>query len=123
MLLMALSVLSPVTSGCSGRAGPGPPAGLLASAAAQRAGARLFAADCAVCHGDDGDGHGARQEGLNPPPADLTVPPWSQPSGAERTFQAIRQGVRRTAMASWPMLSEAQIWQLVAYIEALAPNR
>lgn len=103
--------------------GPSPPAGLLASSASQRAGGQLFAADCAICHGTNGEGQGLRQEDLNPAPANLTMPPWSQPANAGRTFLAIRQGVPRTAMAPWPMLSDEQIWQLVAYIETLQDSR
>lgn len=57
-----------------------------------------------------------------PPPADLTVPPWSQPAHAGQTFLTIRNGVRGTAMASWPMLSDRQTWQVVAYILALGKD-
>lgn len=56
-----------------------------------------------------------------PPPANLTVPPWSDHPG--RTFLAIREGVPTTAMAPWPLLSDQEIWELVAYIEALQENR
>jgi mono/diheme cytochrome c family protein len=118
---IALSTLLPVISACSAGA-PAPPAALLASPEAQRAGAVLFAANCLICHGAHGDGHGRRQESMVPPPANLTVPPWSERSAAGRTFVAIRNGVPGTAMASWPTLSEQQIWQLVAYIETLQPG-
>jgi mono/diheme cytochrome c family protein len=56
---------------------------------------------------------------MNPPPADLTLPPWSEPANVGRTFLAIRNGVPRTAMAQWPMFTEKQIWELVAYIASL----
>jgi hypothetical protein len=36
-----------------------------------------------------------------------------------RTFLAIRNGVPRTAMARWPVLTDPQTWQLVAYITSL----
>jgi len=58
-----------------------------------------------------------------PPPADLTMPPWSQPANAGRTFLAIRDGIPRTAMAPWPTLSDEQIWQLVTYVETLQKGR
>jgi len=79
----------------------------------------LFAAHCVICHGASGDGHGRRQEAMSPPPANLTMPPWSERPDAGRTFLAIRQGVRGTPMASWPTLSDGQIWELVAYIQTL----
>jgi mono/diheme cytochrome c family protein len=58
-----------------------------------------------------------------PPPANLTLPPWSESADAGRTFSAIREGVPGSAMAPWPTLSDEQIWQLVAYIETLPGNR
>ncbi len=114
--MIVLSTLLPVISACSGPA-PSPPEGLLASGDAQRAGGELFAANCAICHGARGDGHGRRQEGMIPAPANLTVPPWSERASAARAFLTIREGVPGTAMAGWPTLSDREIWQLVAYIE------
>ncbi len=79
----------------------------------------LFAANCAICHGIAGDGRGQRREGMNPAPANLTLPPWSDKAAAGRTFLVIRDGVPRTAMPSWATLGDPQIWDLVAYITAL----
>ncbi len=93
------------------------PAGLLTSQAAQQAGAAIFAADCAICHGAKGDGRGLRREAMSPPPANLTLPPWSEAS--HTAFLAIRNGVPGTAMPSWPMLSDDDIWNVVAFIHAL----
>jgi len=98
---------------------PSAPAGLLASPEAQQAGAAIFAANCAICHGASADGNGQRREGMSPQPANLTVPPWSETASAGQTFLAIRNGVPRTAMPRWPMFSDQQIWQLVAYITSL----
>jgi mono/diheme cytochrome c family protein len=56
---------------------------------------------------------------MNPPPRNLTLPPWSEPAAAGRTYLAIRNGVPRTAMAGWPVLTDQQTWQLVAYIMSL----
>ena len=95
------------------------PDGLLASRAAQQAGGVIFAANCAICHAPGGDGSGQRREGLNPLPANLTLPPWSEPANAGRTFLAIRNGVPGTAMPLWPSLSDRQVWQVVAYITSL----
>jgi len=58
-----------------------------------------------------------------PPPADLTLPPWSERASARQTFLAIRYGVPGTAMAPWPTLSNPEVWQLVAHIETLQGNR
>jgi mono/diheme cytochrome c family protein len=96
--------------------------GILSSAKAQSAGAKLFASRCAICHGANGDGHGLRQDAMSPGPANLTLPPWSQTTHAGQTFLAIRDGVPQTAMAPWPTLTDAQVWELVAYIETLSGN-
>ena len=89
---------------------------LLASREAQQAGALIFAANCAICHGTRADGRGQRQAGMFPPPANLTLPPWSERANADRTFRDIRNGVPGTAMAGWPTLTDQQIWQVVAYL-------
>jgi mono/diheme cytochrome c family protein len=56
---------------------------------------------------------------MNPLPANLTAPPWSETASASQTFLVIRKGVPRTAMPPWPMFSDQQIWQLIAYITSL----
>ena len=89
---------------------------MLGSSAAREAGAAAFAANCAICHGATADGRGQRREGMNPAPADLTVPPWSQTASAGRTFLAIRRGVPGTAMPAWRGLDDRQIWELVAFV-------
>jgi high-affinity iron transporter len=102
---------------------PKPPAGVLSSAAARQAGAATFAAHCAICHGIHGDGQGQRKEGMSPPPANLTLPPWSEKANAPRTYVAIRDGVRGTPMTAWAMLGDRRIWELVAYIGSLKDER
>lgn len=92
---------------------------MLSSRRAQQAGKALYGAHCAICHGDNGDGRGLRRAGLDPPPADLTLPPWSEEAAAGRTFVTVRNGVRGTAMPAWPLLNDEQTWQLVAYIITL----
>jgi len=91
----------------------------LASREAQAAGGAIFAAHCTLCHGVNGDGHGERQEGMDPRPANLTLPPWSETANAGRTFLAIRNGVPGTAMPAWPALSDREVWEVVAYITTL----
>ena len=95
------------------------PAGLLTSREAKQAGRVIYIANCVICHGINGDGRGQRREGMNPPPADLTTPPWSDKSSAPRIYVAIRDGVQGSAMPSWPILSDRQIWDVVAYIYSL----
>ena len=49
-------------------------------------GHKLFVEKCSICHGEKGDGHGSRRMGMNPPPADLTMPTWSDAANAAQPF-------------------------------------
>ncbi len=118
-LEIILCAISLTISGCE-PSSPTPPAGLLTSGEAQAAGGAIFAANCAICHGANGDGRGQRQEGMKPLPANLTLPPWTEEASAGRAYQVIRNGVPGTAMPSWPMLSERQTWEVVAFIHSLS---
>lgn len=117
-----LCAISCIISGCDPGV-PDVPPGLLASREAQTAGATIFAANCAICHGNRADGHGQRRAAMMPPPANLTLPPWSEPAHAGRMFQTIRHGVAGTAMPSWPMLSDREIWNVVAFVYGLDDRR
>jgi mono/diheme cytochrome c family protein len=115
---IGLFTISLAISGCEGKA-PGPPAGLLASRDAQRAGGVIFAASRAICYRPNANGVGQRREGMSALPTNLTILPWSELANAGKTFLSIRNGVPQTAMPSWPAISDQQIWQLVAYITSL----
>ena len=115
---IALFTLLLATSGCERGEQPAP-SGLFASREAQAAGAIIYAQNCAICHGVNGDGKGARHEGMNPPPANLTLPPWSEATSAARMFQVIRSGVARTAMPAWHTLSDQEVWSVIAFVHTL----
>jgi mono/diheme cytochrome c family protein len=95
------------------------PAGLLLSREAEASGRVIFAANCAICHGVNGDGRGLRREGMTPLPADLTLLSWSDEAEATRTYRVIKYGITGSSMPSWPMLGDRQIWDVVAYVHSL----
>ncbi len=113
-----------VATGCSKRTGRTSvasrlPPDLLVSREARERGRELFMKNCAICHGNNGDGHGARSVGMTPPPADLTNPLWSEGEAAPKIYQAIHDGVAGSAMPSWRTLNGREIWDLVAYVHSL----
>ena len=55
-----------------------------------------------------------------PPPANLTVPLWSDSEAAVRIDRAIHDGVAGSAMPSWKTLNDDQIRDLVAYVRSLS---
>ncbi|NOY16075.1 MAG: c-type cytochrome [Gammaproteobacteria bacterium] len=84
---------------------------------------------CTWCHGDEGDGTGAAEERLNPPPRDFTSGNYKIKTTAfdemipndEDVFRMIRDGMPGTAMPGWSsLLSEQDMWDLVAYVKVFA---
>ena len=126
VLLIGL-LTSPVWPGCGDvdRDLPRPyraidvPAALLASPEARNRGAALFRAHCALCHGERGDGRGARREGLTTPPRDFTSSGWRASTSPRRVFFAVREGVAGTPMASFKALSQQDAWDMTAYVLSL----
>ena len=125
-LLWALTI-SLTSTACRGPDSdlPGPyrridvPEARLESTGARERGQGLFAAHCALCHGDHGDGHGRRSSGFAKAPADFTDPAWRERATPRRVYFVIREGLRGTPMPGWSGLSEGETWDLVAYVLSL----
>jgi mono/diheme cytochrome c family protein len=89
------------------------------TAEARQHGRQLFVQHCALCHGDNADGHGVRRN-LVGTPADFTDPGWRSGVTAEQVFRVIRDGKPGTSMSAWPSLDEQEIWDLTAYVLSVA---
>lgn len=97
---------------------------------AQRAaGKQLYAANCAQCHGDKGDGEGYATPHLNPRPRNFTAAKFkvrTTPNGALPTHQdlvdIIKRGMPYTSMPAWPNLSDEQISNLAYYIKTFSSD-
>ena len=79
----------------------------------------LFLEYCALCHGERADGRGRRRN-LSVPAADFTDATWRQRMTPRRVFYVVREGIRRTPMPAWKMLSPDQTWDIVAYVLSVA---
>jgi mono/diheme cytochrome c family protein len=96
------------------RKNPLPPSGETLSK-----GEKLYAQNCAICHGADGHGRTTIGRGMYPPAMDLTSPHVQHWNEAE-LFWIIRNGVPLTGMPSWKAaLSQSDTWQLVDFIHGL----
>ncbi len=85
------------------------------------AGAKVFAANCVVCHGDKGDGKGPAGTALNPPPADFADVKFARGISPQDWYGFVTNGVTGTAMAGWKStLSDADIWNVVFYERAFS---
>ncbi len=78
---------------------------------------QLYRDNCAVCHGDGGNGQTKARHGLDPAPRDFTVPGLSQELSRERMIRSVTEGREGTAMVAWKdRLTPEQIEALVDYI-------
>ena len=76
---------------------------------AHRAGAKLYARECAACHGANREGRG------NAPPLDR---PDVQGAPSGTLFWVLRNGSIQRDMPSFAHLPEAQRWQIVTYLKS-----
>ena len=75
----------------------------------------IFNDQCAMCHGDKGDGKGTEAEALRVPPADFTSPFVMMQTSDGELFYKISKG--RNPMPSFEgKLSEQERWGLVLHI-------
>ena len=90
-----------------------------------QAGAQHYANLCASCHGARGDGQGPAAAGLNPKPARHDDGAYMNDLSNEYLFKIIKEGGaavgKSPLMAPWGgTLSDAQIWDVVAFVRSLA---
>ena len=81
-------------------------------------GKATYGLHCQSCHGEAGRGDGPGGEGLDPPPADLTIHVPLHPDGD--LFGFIEDGVPGTGMAPLGgVLTDDEIWHVINYIRTL----
>lgn len=86
------------------------------------AGRATYQKNCAICHGPQAKGDGPAAFTLNPRPFNLQVHAPLHAPGEVRYW--ISDGVAGTAMPAWrDTLTDAERWQLVRYLYALAAGR
>jgi mono/diheme cytochrome c family protein len=90
-------------------------------------GRRLYAKQCAPCHGPEGRGDGEAAYLLYPKPRDFTtgkfalVSTWERVPSDEDLYRTISRGMPGSAMPSWAHLTEEERWALVHHVKTLAP--
>lgn len=129
-VLFVVVALSALLLAACGGGGAEPPAPLDAvpadyagktnplGADAATAGAEVFKVNCESCHGPQGHGDGPAGAALDPAPKNLAE--LQTQAGDDYLFWRIATGKEGTSMVAWKgILSEEQIWQLVAFIRTL----
>jgi mono/diheme cytochrome c family protein len=95
------------------------------------AGKKAYDANCASCHGKEGQGAVKagvpisiieEQGGKQPP--DLTDDAWDNGSTDGEIFIVIKKGLPPTMMAGWDgRVPDNDIWSMVNYIRSLSPKK
>lgn len=73
-------------------------------------GARLFAANCALCHGPRGTGDRG---------ADLARPRLTRAIDDTAMFQIVHDGISGTEMPANRAMTDHEMWQVIAYVRTL----
>jgi len=105
------AALDPVPADYAGKTNP-------LGADAATAGADVFKTNCETCHGPQGHGDGPAGAALDPAPKNLAE--LQAQAGDDYLFWRINTGKEGTAMVAWKgVLTDEQIWQVVAFIRTL----
>jgi mono/diheme cytochrome c family protein len=81
-----------------------------------RSGRELFLSNCALCHGERGNGQGVRASAFTTPPRDFTNEAWRGSTSPRRVFRAVRDGLPGTPMPAWRHLGDDALVDLTAYL-------
>lgn len=103
----AALLLAILASACRTVQSPNPYAG---QSEAVLAGAKLYRAHCAACHGSGADGHA---------PAPSLKTPSVHGRSDEALFAFLTNGDLKRGMPSWSRLPDERRWQIVAYLRSL----
>lgn len=87
------------------------------------AGAKIYAQNCALCHGEKGLGDGSGAAGLVPPPRNLVEGKWTKGEGFIAHYKVLTEGIAGTGMAGFPHLKPAERWALVQFIDSITNNK
>lgn len=86
-------------------------------------GKKVYQANCAMCHGNEGKGDGAAGAALRPPPRNFVEGKWTQGAGVIAHYKVLQNGIAGTSMASYAHFSAADRWAVLHFIESLTTNK
>jgi cytochrome c len=81
---------------------------------------KLYQVDCAMCHGDNGDGKTDLAKDMQ-----LTLPDWTKPASLsgkldQSLFNAIRNGKDKMPPEAEGRASDTDVWNLIHYIREMS---
>ena len=84
-------------------------------------GKKVYAINCAVCHGPKGLGDGT--PGLSPPPRNLVEGKWKSGGSSKALYMTLQKGIEGTSMISFKHLAPLDRWALVHYMRSITNNK
>lgn len=82
-------------------------------------GQKLYAQNCAMCHGNTGLGDGPAGQALNPKPRNLVEGPWKKGGGYIGLYTVLTEGIPGSSMAAYAHLKPVDRWAMVQYIDSI----
>jgi mono/diheme cytochrome c family protein len=86
-------------------------------------GAKIFANNCAVCHGPKGLGDGPAGMSLNPRPRNFVEGKWKVGGDSVNLFKTVSGGIPGSSMASFAHLPATDRWSLVQFVRSITHNK
>lgn len=86
-------------------------------------GKKVFATNCAICHGAEGKGDGAAGAGLNPKPRNMVEGKWKMGGDSINLFKTLQNGIAGGSMASFKHLPKSDRWSLVQFVRSITTNK
>jgi mono/diheme cytochrome c family protein len=93
------------------------------TAASQEKAKKLYAQDCAICHGDNGDGKTDLATSLQVTLADWTDPKSLASKSDQQLFDIVRKGKDKMPPEDAGRAKDAEVWGLITYIRAMSKNQ
>lgn len=90
----------------------------LANSQVAEAGQKLFVQNCAVCHGQKGDGVGGIPLARN-----LVEGQWKAGGGMINHFKVLQNGIPGTQMAPFKQLKPHERWAILNYMDTITNNK
>lgn len=86
-------------------------------------GQKLFATNCAMCHGAEGKGDGAAGSALNPKPRNFVEGKWTQGNGIIAHYKVLQNGIKGSSMAGYGHFKTADRWAILHFLESITTNK
>ncbi len=123
-LMIASTPVSTLAGGGAGQdAAPASTNPVKSTAASQEKAKKLYAQDCAVCHGDNGNGKTDVASSMGVTLADWTDPKALADKSDQQLFDIIRKGKDKMPAEDAGRAKNDEIWSVVTFIRGLSKNQ